>query len=79
MPRSLHACMDEAYEIFQTIATPYSGEALRRAGELHAALQFGRIDVSSSTGCTSTSPSSWTACRTWASEVNRSFFNVAYA
>jgi uncharacterized alpha-E superfamily protein len=79
MPRSLHACMDEAYEIFQTIATPYSGEALRRAGELHASLHFGRMDVIFSTGLHEYLTDFLSRLNELASEVDRSFFNVAYA
>jgi uncharacterized alpha-E superfamily protein len=79
MPRSLHACMDEAYEIFQTIATPYSGEALRRAGELHATLHFGRMDVIFSTGLHEYLTDFLSRLNELASEVDRSFFNVAYA
>lgn len=44
MPRSLHACMDEAYEILKIIGNAYSREAERRAGEMHAALHSGRIE-----------------------------------
>ena len=44
MPRSLHACMSEVYDILQLLATPQAKEALRLAGELHAELHFGRIE-----------------------------------
>src|SRR6267143_1039258 len=79
MPRSLHACMDEAYEIFQMIATRYSGEALRRAGELHAALHFGRMDVIFDHGLHEYLTDFLGRLTELGSEVDRSFFNVAYA
>jgi uncharacterized alpha-E superfamily protein len=79
MPRSLHACMDEAYEIFQMIATRYSGEALRRAGELHAALHFGRMDVIFDYGLHEYLTEFLGRLTELSGEVDRSFFNVAYA
>ena len=79
MPRSLHACMDEAYEIFQTIATGYSGEAVRRAGELHAALHFGRMDVIFDYGLHEYLTEFLGRLTELGGEVDRSFFNVAYA
>jgi uncharacterized alpha-E superfamily protein len=79
MPRSLHACMDEAYEIFQMIATRYSGEALRRAGELHAALHFGRMDVIFDYGLHEYLTEFLGRLTELGGEVDRSFFNVAYA
>jgi uncharacterized alpha-E superfamily protein len=44
MPRSLHACMSEVYEMLRLLATPQAAEALRLAGALHAELHFGRIE-----------------------------------
>ncbi|MFN0038290.1 MAG: alpha-E domain-containing protein [Burkholderiales bacterium] len=79
MPRSLHACMDESYEIFQTISTPYSGETLRRAGELHAALHFGRMDVIFRTGLHEYLTDFLGRLNELGNEVNRGFFNIAYA
>jgi uncharacterized alpha-E superfamily protein len=45
MPRSLHACMQAAYEILRVLETAAAREALRQAGVLFSDLQFGRIDV----------------------------------
>jgi uncharacterized alpha-E superfamily protein len=45
MPRSLHHCMREAYEILRAISRGHSNEATRLAGEMHAGLQFGRVDT----------------------------------
>lgn len=44
MPRSLHACMNEAYDILRAVATEQAVEAVRLAGEMHAGLHFGRIE-----------------------------------
>ena len=44
MPRSLHACLNEVYSILVAVANDHSKETERRAGELHAALHFGRIE-----------------------------------
>ncbi|MBI1397645.1 MAG: hypothetical protein GC151_16865 [Betaproteobacteria bacterium] len=45
MPRSLHACMNEVYDILQKLTSASQHEASRLAGEMHAALHFGRIDI----------------------------------
>ena len=44
MPRSLHACLDATADILQTISGDQPTEANRLCGELHASLQFGKID-----------------------------------
>ena len=44
-PRSLHRCVAEIDLHLQRVANAQSGETLRRAGELHALLRYGRIDV----------------------------------
>jgi uncharacterized alpha-E superfamily protein len=44
MPRSLHACMNEVDTILEDINGSSGREARRLAGELHAALHYGRID-----------------------------------
>jgi uncharacterized alpha-E superfamily protein len=44
VPRSLHACMNEIYEILRDLCEPSSREAERLAGELHAQLHYGRIE-----------------------------------
>jgi uncharacterized alpha-E superfamily protein len=45
MPRSLHLCMAESWDILQRLRGPGTDEALRLAGELHSRLRFGRIDA----------------------------------
>jgi uncharacterized alpha-E superfamily protein len=44
MPRSLHACMNEVEAALIDINGSSGKEARRRAGEIHAALHFGRIE-----------------------------------
>ncbi len=43
IPRSLHFCMHDVYEILCTVQNVNSGESTRLAGEIYAALQFGRV------------------------------------
>jgi uncharacterized alpha-E superfamily protein len=43
IPRSLHFCMHDVYEILRAVQNSSSLEATRQAGEMYAALQFGRI------------------------------------
>lgn len=43
IPRSLHFCMRDVYEILCKVQNINSGEATRMAGEIYAAMQFGRI------------------------------------
>ena len=44
MPRSLHACMNEIYDILKELCTRESMEPERLAGELHAQLHYGRVE-----------------------------------
>lgn len=44
LPRSLHACMNEIYEILSDLCKRDSMEPERLAGELHAQLHYGRVD-----------------------------------
>ena len=50
MPRSLAACIHEVLVNLRMVANEQSGETLRRAGRLHADLQYGRIDEILATG-----------------------------
>jgi uncharacterized alpha-E superfamily protein len=50
MPRSLHACMNEVYGILGEVGNGHSRETERRAGELHAALHYARIEDIFDTG-----------------------------
>jgi uncharacterized alpha-E superfamily protein len=44
VPRSLHACMNDIYEILKGLCDDSSLEAERLAGELHAQLHYGRTE-----------------------------------
>lgn len=44
LPRSLHACMNEIYEILRDLCRRDSMEPERLAGELHAQLHYGRVE-----------------------------------
>ena len=74
MPRSLHSCMDEVYDILQLLATPQAREAVRLAGELHAELHFGRID-GSSPGLHEYLTDFLDRTNALGGEINRRFFN----
>jgi uncharacterized alpha-E superfamily protein len=43
VPRSLHACMNDIYDILRGLSDDTQLEAERLAGELHAKLHYGRI------------------------------------
>ena len=43
IPRSLHFCMRDVYEILCAVQNQSSAEATRQAGEIYAAMQFGLI------------------------------------
>lgn len=43
LPRSLHFCMRDVYQILNLVRNGQSGEATRQAGEIYSHLQFGRI------------------------------------
>ncbi|HSD99883.1 MAG TPA: alpha-E domain-containing protein [Burkholderiales bacterium] len=44
IPRSLHVCMNEIYEILSDLCEDHSLEPERLAGELHAQLHYGRAE-----------------------------------
>ena len=44
VPRSLHACMNDIYDILKSLCDDSSIEAERLAGELHAQLHYGRTE-----------------------------------
>jgi uncharacterized alpha-E superfamily protein len=44
MPRSLHHCMSRVHQVLVKVGNERSTETLRRAGEIHAGLQYGLID-----------------------------------
>ena len=44
IPRSLHACLNDIYDILKELCTSVSLEPERLAGEIHAQLHYGRIE-----------------------------------
>jgi uncharacterized alpha-E superfamily protein len=79
MPRSLHACMDEVFEILQHLPSGVAQEAVRRAGELHAQLHFGRIDVIFQNGLHEYITDFLSRLNEFGNEVNRCYFSPSYA
>ena len=74
MPRSLHACMNEVYEILQHVCGPGEQVALRVAGEMHAALHFGRIDMIFAHGLHEYLTDFLLRVKVLAGEINSAFF-----
>jgi uncharacterized alpha-E superfamily protein len=44
VPQSLHRCVAEVHSNLRAVANQQSAETERRAGELHARFQFGRLE-----------------------------------
>ena len=76
MPRSLHACMRETYDIMQLLRRPQTTEALRLAGALWSELHFGRIDVIFSQGLHEYLTDFLTQTDALGDEINRSYFTL---
>ena len=74
MPRSLHACTREAYEILQHISPSKSNEVLRLAGQIHAGLQFGRIDTIFAAGVHEYLTDFLASIGELGAEINKAFF-----
>lgn len=76
MPRSLHACMDEAYEILKVLATPLATEALRLAGALWSELHFGCIEAIFNCGLHEYLTDFLTRTDALGGEIDRSLFTL---
>jgi len=76
MPRSLHACMQAAYEILRTLEAPGAHEALRQAGVLWSELHFGRIDVIFERGLHEYLTEFLLRTAVLGEEINRSYFTL---
>lgn len=74
MPRSLHACTREAYEILQHVSRSKSTEVLRLAGQIQAGLQFGRIDTIFAGGVHEYLTDFLESIGALGAEVNKAFF-----
>jgi uncharacterized alpha-E superfamily protein len=76
MPRSLHACMKEAYDILRVLDAPGAHEALRLAGALWSELHFGRIDVIFNHGLHEYLTEFLERTAALGEEINRSYFTL---
>jgi uncharacterized alpha-E superfamily protein len=76
MPRSLHACMRETYDIMQLLGRAQTTEALRLAGALWSELHFGRIDVIFNQGLHEYLTDFLTQTDALGDEINRSYFTL---
>ena len=79
MPRSLRACMREAYDMLSALATPQAAEAVRLAGELHAELHFGRIEKIFAQGLHEYLTGFLSRTNLLGGEINRAFFPIGTA
>ena len=75
MPRSLHHCMRESYDILRVISAGHPNEATRLAGEMHAGLQFGRVDAIFSAGLHEYLTEFLRRNALLGDEINRAFFS----
>ena len=74
IPRSLHFCMHDVYEILCTVQNRSSAEATRQAGEIYAALQFGRMEDIFRTGLHEYLTDFLESTASLGEEINKSFF-----
>ena len=74
IPRSLHFCMHDVYRILCEVQNRSSAEATRQAGEIYAALQFGRISNIFHTGLHEYLTEFLEATDRLGEEINESFF-----
>lgn len=75
MPRSLHACMNETYDILRKLVGEDPDEALRLAGEMHAALHYGRMDAIFGAGLHEYLTDFLRRTGQLGAEINRAFFS----
>ncbi len=73
MPRSLHACYSEIFNIIEQVSGARENEARRLAGELHAKLRFGKMSDILKEGLASFLESFIDANKTLANEIQRNF------
>ncbi|MEO8101461.1 MAG: alpha-E domain-containing protein, partial [Betaproteobacteria bacterium] len=74
IPRSLHFCMNDVYRILCSVQNRTSAEATRQAGEIYAALQFGRIEDIFRTGLHEYLTDFLESTDKLGVEINKSFF-----
>jgi uncharacterized alpha-E superfamily protein len=68
--------MNEAHDILQRMAGDMANEAVRLAGELHAALHYGRIDMIFAGGLHEYLTDFLRRTDALGQEVNRTFFST---
>lgn len=78
VPRSLHACMNEIYEILRDVCDQSSREAERLAGEIHAQLHYGRTEQIIAFGLHEYLMSFLVKLSLLGDEVNRHFLTPIY-
>lgn len=74
IPRSMRFCMRDVYNILVDVQNRTSAEATRQAGEINAALQFGRMSDIFNTGLHEYLTDFLAATDKLGAEINRSFF-----
>jgi uncharacterized alpha-E superfamily protein len=74
MPRSLHACMGEAYDILRQISGGTPREVVRLAGEIHASLHFARIEAIFAEGLHEYLTAFLSRVQRLGEEIDRAFF-----
>ena len=79
MPRSLHACMNEIYEILCQICDASSLEPERLAGEIHAQLHYGRTQKIIEVGLHEYLMEFLDKLSTLADEINQHFLVPVYS
>jgi len=78
VPRSLHACMNDIYEILRNLSDDTQLEAERMAGELHAKLHYGRTQQIFDVGLHEYLMDFLDGIGNLASEINRDFLVPVY-
>ncbi len=74
IPRSMRFCMRDVYNILVDVQNRTSAEATRQAGEINAALQFGRMSDIFTTGLHEYLTAFLASTDKLGAEINRSFF-----
>jgi uncharacterized alpha-E superfamily protein len=74
IPRSLHFCMRDVYQILTQVQNRTSGEATRQAGEVYAALQFGTVQSIFNSGLHEYLTDFLESTNRLAEEIDQSFF-----
>jgi uncharacterized alpha-E superfamily protein len=79
VPRSLHTCMNDMYDILKVLCDDSSREAERLAGELHAQLHYGRTAQIIEQGLHEYLMAFLDKLSELTAEINRDFFTLDYS